>query len=57
VFLDEAPKDLALAVGELDNGHFAGILLVPRPAMPPTFWVASTKPESALRRAKAGEPW
>jgi hypothetical protein len=27
VFLDETPEDLALAVGELDSGHFAGILL------------------------------
>jgi hypothetical protein len=30
---------------------------VPLPVMPPRFWVASTKPEVALRRGKAGEPW
>jgi hypothetical protein len=30
---------------------------VPHPVMPPSFWVASTKPEVALGRAKAGEPW
>jgi hypothetical protein len=26
---------------------------VPRPAMQPSFWVASTKPEFALDRSKA----
>jgi hypothetical protein len=26
--------------------------LVPRPVMPPSLWVASTKPEAALRRGK-----
>jgi hypothetical protein len=25
---------------------------VPRPVVPPSFWVASTKPEAVLRRAK-----
>jgi hypothetical protein len=29
-----------------------GASLVPLPVMPPEFWVASTKPEFALRRAK-----
>jgi transglutaminase-like putative cysteine protease len=31
--------------------------LVPLQVMLPRFWVASTKPEVALRRAKAGQPW
>src|SRR5438477_176271 len=30
--------------------------LVPLPVMPPSFWVASTKPEAALARSKAGLP-
>jgi hypothetical protein len=27
------------------------------PVMLPHFWVASTKPEAALGRGKAGQPW
>jgi hypothetical protein len=27
------------------------------PVMLPRFWVASTKPERALRRGKAEKPW
>src|SRR5439155_23894086 len=30
--------------------------LAPLPVMPPSFWVASTKPEAALTRSKAGQP-
>jgi hypothetical protein len=32
------------------------VSLVPCPVMPPPFWVASTKPEAALARSKAGLP-
>jgi hypothetical protein len=31
--------------------------LVPLQVMLPTFWVASTKPEVGLRRAKVRRPW
>src|SRR5439155_7307523 len=30
---------------------------VPRPVMPPSFWVASTKPEAALARGQGWQPW
>jgi hypothetical protein len=31
--------------------------LVLLPVMPPSFWVASTKPEGAIQRTKARQPW
>src|SRR6266487_530479 len=31
--------------------------LVPLPVMPPSFWVASTKPEAALARGQGWQPW
>ncbi len=34
-----------------------GLSLVPLQVVLPRFWVASTKPECALRRAKACQPW
>ena len=47
----EREDDEELAKAEL-------VQLVPRPVMPPRFWVASTKPEVALGRAKAAcLPW
>src|SRR5436305_1012324 len=30
---------------------------VPGPVMPPSFWVASTKPEAALARGQGWQPW
>src|SRR5207253_6522979 len=31
--------------------------LVPLPVMPPSFWVASTKPEAALACGQGWQPW
>src|SRR5437764_1888199 len=31
--------------------------LVPLPVVPPSFWVASTKPEAALARGQGWQPW
>jgi len=38
------------------NSATGVVFLVPIPVMPPSFWVASTKPEAALNRSKAGQP-
>jgi hypothetical protein len=51
--LDDRPAEEPRSAGDEDGVR----QLVPLQVMLPHFWFASTKPECALRRAKAGEPW
>jgi hypothetical protein len=48
------PQGASVQRGVRPDGHEPIVpLAVSRPVMPPRFWVASTKPEGALGRAKA----
>src|SRR5204862_3960482 len=47
-----APRDRGPEAGMYcRTGHY------PLPVMPPSFWVASTKPEAALARGQGWQPW
>src|SRR5207237_7722726 len=52
---DVANGRLEERIRDLCERH--GPTLVPRLVVPPSFWVASTKPEAALARGQGLKPW